>query len=313
MVTITYTLERNTKLKLLRYITSCCAVFILILSSGCNNNTNKKEKELIILKDDLGREIKLTAKPKRVFALASSMTEMLYAVLDTSTIIARTPNDDYPEAVLNKPIVNNYPVDYEQILLLKPDLIFTMEGITPLDVASRLEELGIPVYYQKYTTVEDIFQGIEDIARIMGRVEQGQQLADSLRKEVAAISERYQHNQKPQQVLAITWKDPIYVFGQNTILTDKLRIVGAENAVKEIFDQPYPALTREYILQLNPDLILGGTKDELEESFFSLYPELRKVNAYRQNRIYNPTDNLHTRPGPRVVESIKELEGFLYP
>ncbi len=315
MVTRTYTLERKTQLMLLKYILSCLAVFILLFTSACsnNNNTDKKDKESIILRDDLGREIHLSSQPKRVFALASSMTEMLYAVLDTSTIIARTQNDDYPAAVLKKPIVNNYPVDYEQILLLKPDLIFTMEGITPLDVAARLEELGIPVYYQKYSSVEDVFKGLEDIAQIMGRAEQGKQLADSLKNEVTIISRRYQNNQKPQQVLAITWKDPIYVFGQNTILTDKLRILGAENAVKEVFDQPYPALTREYILQLNPDILLGGTKEELEESFFSLYPELRKIKAYKQNRIYNPTDNLHTRPGPRIVESLKELEGFLYP
>ncbi|MBC5993361.1 ABC transporter substrate-binding protein [Pontibacter sp. SD6] len=241
------------------------------------------------------------------------MTEMLYAILDTSTIIARTPNDDYPAAVYTKPVVNNYPVDYEQILLLKPDLIFTVEGITPLDVAERLKELGVPVYYQKYRTVEDVFTGMEDIGKIMGREQQATQLADSLRKEVASIARKYKNVAQPQQVLAITWKDPIYVYGQNTIFSDKLKILGAENAVKEVFEQPYPALTREYILKLNPDVLLGGSKEKLEKEFFNLYPELRKVKAYQNNRIYDPTDNLQSRPGPRVVESLRELEGFLYP
>ncbi len=32
----------------------------------------------------------------------------------------------------------NRPVDYEQLLALKPDIVFTSEGITPLDVAARL-------------------------------------------------------------------------------------------------------------------------------------------------------------------------------
>ncbi|MDX5438453.1 MAG: ABC transporter substrate-binding protein, partial [Pontibacter sp.] len=203
---------------------------------------------------------------------------------------------------------------YEQVLALKPDLIFTVEGITPLEVAERLQELGVPVYYQKYRTVADVLTGMEDIGRIMGREQQAKQLTDSLRQEIAILKLRHEgEDQKPQQVLAITWTDPIYVYGQNTIFTDKLRILGAENAVQEVFEQPYPALTREYILKLNPDVLLGGTKEELDEKFFSLYPELRKINAYQNNRIYKPTDNLMSRPGPRIVESLRELEGFLYP
>lgn len=284
---------------------------LCLLLLACSQ-PERQPQEALVLTDDLGRELTLQKKPERVFAFASSMTEMLYAVLDTSTIIARTPTDDYPEAVYRKPLVSNYPVDYEQVLALKPDLIFTVEGITPLEVAERLQQLGVPVYYQKYRTVEDIFTGIEDIGRIMDREQQAQHLTDSLRQEVASIKARHR-NQEPLKVLAITWSDPIYVYGQNTIFTDKLRILGAENAVQEVFEQPYPALTREYVLKLNPDVLLGGTKEELEERFFSLYPELRRIEAYQNNRMYKPDDNLMSRPSPRVVESLRELEGFLYP
>ncbi|ARS37674.1 iron ABC transporter substrate-binding protein [Pontibacter actiniarum] len=286
--------------------------FLCLFFFSCGQQ-EQKVQESLVLHDDLGRELTLQRQPERVFSFASSLTEMLFAVLDTSTIVARTPQDDYPAAVLQKPVVSNYPVDYEQVLALKPDLVFSVEGITPMEVAERLEELGVPLYYQKYESVEDVLTGLEDIGRIMGREEQAKQLTDSLRQEVAVLKKRHQQEQKPLQVLAITWTDPIYVHGQNTILTDKLRILGAENAVKETFEQPYPALTREYILKLNPDVLLGGTKEEMEEKFFSLYPELRKIKAYQNNRIYKPTDDLMSRPNPRVVESLRELEGFLYP
>lgn len=267
----------------------------------------------MVLQDGLGRTVKLEGQPKRVMAFASSMTEMLFAVCDTATIVGRTPQCDYPAGVYSKPVVNNYPVDFEQVLALKPDLVFTVEGITPLDMAARLEELGIPVYYQKYRSVEDILQGIEDIGCIMDREQQANYLADSLRQEVQEIERRYSGQAKQQRVLTITWSDPIYVYGQNTILTDQLRILGAQNAVQEVFDQPYPALTREYILKLNPDILLGGSIERLEREFFSLYPELRKIAAYQNKRIYQPTGNLIERPSPRVVESIRELESFLYP
>lgn len=288
-------------------------VCLLLFCCACGSGKEEQAGEELVLQDDLGRDIKLKRQPERVMAFASSMTEMLFAVCDTAAIVGRTPQCDYPAAVYSKPVVNNYPVDLEQVLALKPDLIFTVEGITPLDMAARLEELGIPVYYQKYRSVADILKGIEDIGRIMNREQQANYLADSLRQQVQEIERRYSSQAKQQHVLAITWSDPIYVYGQNTILTDQLRILGAQNAVQEVFDQPYPALTREYILKMNPDVLLGGSVERLEREFFSLYPELRKIAAYQNKRIYQPTGNLIERPSPRVVESIRELESFLYP
>jgi iron complex transport system substrate-binding protein len=278
---------------------------------GCHKEEQKQEKE-IFFKDDLGRQVSVSKQPKRVLGLSSAMTEILFAVADTAAIVGRTPDVDYPAAALSKPIVNNYPVDYEQILALKPDIVFTSEGMTPIDVAARLEELGIPVYYQKYRTVEDVLKGIVKVGEILGRKEVALYLTDSLKQQVEELEKKYKGLANPKKVLTITWTDPIYVYGQNTLLTDKLRILGAENAVQKIFDQPYPALSREYILQLNPDVLLGGTPEVLEQTFFSLYPELRKIKAYQQKQIYAPTGNLIERPGPRIVESLKELEQFLH-
>ena len=290
------------------------ALILCLISISCQRSENEQAREQeIILHDDLGRELKLTKKPERVLGLTSAMTEILYAIADTASIVGITPDVDYPAAALSKPVVSNYPVNYEQILALKPDIVFTSEGMTPLDVAARLQELGIPVYYQKYRTVEDVLKGIDTIGEIVGRGEVAQHLTDSLRQEINEIDQKYKKQEDPLQVLTITWTDPIYVYGQNTLLTDKLRILGAENAVKEVYDQPYPALPREYILKLNPDVLLGGTPEKLEQTFFNLYPELRKIKAYQQKRIYAPTGNLIERPGPRIVESIKELEQFLYP
>ncbi|UOQ77994.1 hypothetical protein MUN84_05060 [Hymenobacter sp. 5516J-16] len=48
------------------------------------------------LRDDLGRAVVVPAQPRRIMALAASMTEMLYAVADTATIVARTQVCDYP-------------------------------------------------------------------------------------------------------------------------------------------------------------------------------------------------------------------------
>lgn len=264
-----------------------------------------------VVTDDLGRQLTLPAQPRRVLALAPSMTEMLYAIADTATIVARVPQDNYPAAALRKPAVNNYPVDLEKLVLLRPDVIFTVEGMTPVDDAQRLRELGIPVYYQRFRRVEDVFTGMEKLGRLLGREVAGRRVADSLRTELKALLAAAPQPAAPPKVLAITWQDPIYCYGQNTLFTDQIRLAGGQNAVTETFLQPYPALTREYILKLNPDVLLGGSFEKLDSTFFKNYPELRRIKAYQTRRVFSITGNLMERPGPRVVESVRELQSLL--
>jgi len=274
---------------------------------GCQSNSKPASTTV---HDGLGRAMSVPAQPKRVLALAPSMTEMLYAVADTATIVARVPQDNYPAAVLRKPVVNNYPLDLEKLVLLKPDMVFTVEGITSVDDAQRLQQLGIPVYFLKFRQVEDVFTGMEEVGRLLGRPAPAHRAADSLRRELQRLGQANTTSAAPR-VLAITWQDPIYCYGQNTLFTDEIRLAGGQNAVTETFPQPYPALTREYILKLNPDVLLGGSFEKLDSTFFKSYPELRRINAYQTRRVFAITGNLMERPGPRVVQSVQELQHLL--
>ncbi|HEX8326540.1 MAG TPA: helical backbone metal receptor [Hymenobacter sp.] len=281
----------------------------LALLLGCQSEPSQTAPTAV--RDGLGRELRLPAQPRRVLALAPSMTEMLYAVADTATIVARCPQDNFPAAVTRKPVVNNYPLDFEKLLLLKPDVVFTVEGITSVDDAKRLQELGVPVYYMRFRRVEDVFTGMEEMGRLLGRQPQAHRVADSLRRELKAlVGAPFQNAQRPT-VLAITWQDPIYCYGQNTLFTDEISLAGGQNAVTETFPQPYPALTREYILKLNPEVLLGGSFEKLDSTFFKRYPELKRIRAYQNRRVYAITGNLMERPGPRVVESVRELKTLL--
>lgn len=301
------------------YLASCLGFLIFIagiVATGCQSGSEKKQLsgvELISVTDDLGRNLKIPRYPKRVMALAPSTTEMLFAVCDESQIIARTQNCDWPAQVNKKPVVNNYPMDYETLVRLKPDLIFTVQGITSPEVAARIQELGIPVYFQTFEKVADIFDRLQDIGRMVHRDAYAQFYCDSLQQQLKALTTRKAKQAAKLKVLAITWSDPIYVYGRNTIFTDKLRLIGADNAVPEVMAQPYPALTREYILKINPDVIIGGTFGKMDSTFFKQYPELKRVTAYQTQRIYAATDDLMSRPSPRVVESVRELQSIIRP
>ncbi|GAA4374505.1 ABC transporter substrate-binding protein [Hymenobacter koreensis] len=263
------------------------------------------------MQDDLGRSVTFNAPPKRIMSLAASMTEMLYAVADTATIVGRTQVCDYPAAVLRKPVVNSYPLDFETLVSLRPDVVFTVEGITSPSDAARLQELGIPVYYQRYRKVQDIFRGLNDLGRLLGREPQARHLTDSLAQQLATIAADTS-GPRPRTLVVIS-PDPIYAFGHNTVFTDKIRLAGGLNALTEDFPQPYPVLSREYILKLNPDVLIGGRFGQMDSTFFRMYPELRRIGAYQSRRVFRVTGDLMDRPSPRVVESVRELYRLLHP
>jgi iron complex transport system substrate-binding protein len=261
--------------------------------------------------DDLGRALTLPARPRRVLALAPSLTEVLFAVADTATIVARTQADDYPAAALRKPLVNSYPLDLERLVALHPDVVFTIEGMTPPDAAARLGQLGIPVYYQKYRRVADVLRGINDVGRLLGRPAQAKHLTDSLQAQLNELASPSNGAGTTPTVLALASADPIYVYGQNTLFTDEIRLAGGQNAVRDTFPQPFPALTREYVLKLNPEVVLGGRFGKLDSTFFKNNPELRRTRAYQARRVYATTPNLLQRPSPRIVEAVRELQALL--
>ncbi len=284
--------------------------FSLALLVSCDTKNNNETIEYIILKDDLGRTVKVKKDAHRFLPLASSVTEMLYLVCDTSEIVGRTQTCNFPKEVLLKPVVNNYPPDLEKILFLKPDLVITKDGMLSLQQAAAIEKMGIPVYYQKYDKVKDIVNGLETLAEITNHKDSGKKIADSLRSALGKIIP-LPEKIKPKRVLMLISKESYFVFGKDTYASDIVGLAGGVNAVDSIYDNPYPVVSAEYLLKINPDVIIGGEAVALEKDFFELHPEMKRTNAYISKKYFTVNDDYLSRPGPRVLEAIKVIKELI--
>jgi iron complex transport system substrate-binding protein len=280
------------------------------LFSACADKSSEEWK--YELEDDLGRKIRLLREPEKVMALSSSLTEMLYLICKEEKIVARTQNCDYPPQALKKEVVNNYPIDYEKLLSLKPDLIFAKEGIISLEEASKIESMGMAVYFQKYNSVNDILEGIKKLGKILNKSERAVFAADSVQKVIEQL--RSSVAGKPQsKVLLLISKEQLFVFGKNSYASDILNYAGASNAVDEEFNNPFPQLTTEYILKINPDIIIGLKGSGLENGeLFEEYPELKRLPLYSSKKYYSYPEDLLSRPGPRIGETIRQLINIIH-
>ncbi|MFN3403651.1 MAG: helical backbone metal receptor [Cytophagaceae bacterium] len=280
---------------------------IILLTTSCHSERPIDGK---LVEDDLGRKVIIPHHPERILGLNPSSTEMLFAICPEENIVGRTQNCNYPEAAIKKPVVSNYPVDPEHILKINPDLIVAVEGIISLQDAQKIQQMGIPVYFQKFKNVEDVFVNLMKLGEITGNIDKANYVVDSLRKELQNFQINNPSRYLPK-VLYLIWTDPIYAFGSHSIMTDKLRVAGAINIIDSSFKKESPELTREYILSKSPDVLLCGF-DNPEKQLFDQYPEFRNMEFYRRKRVYIPTDDLQSRPGPRIVEAIKELHRLIH-
>lgn len=290
------------------------SIFFVLVLSACSTLKENQPVENKLRIDGLGREISLPNQPRRILPLAPSLTEMLFALVPDSHIIAVTPNCNFPpESVSKKQKVEIYPLDIERILELKPDIIFTEVGMITTDNLARLDQLHLPVFVFRYGTSAELLSAMDSIKAWLPNRPNAGHLMDSLHRELIDLEKESQEipNENRPKVLALTYFDPIFAYGFNTWMTDKIRLAGGQNALNTQLDKPYPTLEREQILKLNPDVIFGGTFEEMDTKFFNLYPELRRVNAWKSKRIYSLTDDLASRPSPRLFEGIQEIKVYL--
>ena len=112
----------------------------LLLASGLPLTAKTAE-------DQLGREIRVPDDPKRVVALAPSITEIIFALGQQDRLKGTTQFSNYPAEAAKLPKVGSYVrLDLERIVALNPDLCIAIKDGNPKAIIDRLQSLNIPVF-----------------------------------------------------------------------------------------------------------------------------------------------------------------------
>jgi ABC-type Fe3+-hydroxamate transport system substrate-binding protein len=291
----------------------CVIGFLCLIPFGqvlvsCDSKVEKKGKSI---RDDLGREVLTPGGLKNgVIGLSPALTEIICQVFPKEKILARTRSCDFPEWVLEKPEIESYPLDIESIISLKPELLFSEKGIIEPEIIKKLKEFGIETYIFQYEGPEDISRAMLKMGEIFPEI-QGK-VSESVREYSIKIKKLKREKNSGLTVLGLVWTDPIYVFGYNTVFTRELEWLGAKNVIDSVFSIPYPEISREYLLMIDPDLIFGISFEEFQVKLVKPHPELRNLKAYQNSKIFSLNHDLLTRPSPRIPVLLSQMDRLIY-
>lgn len=299
-----------------KLILKYCSVLMsaLLLIGGCeiNRGEESETEELIPVIATLPpveeeplpypvtvNDVRIDAAPKRVVSLSPSLTEILCEMGYGSTVVGRGSYCDTPAEIAALPDVGRpAKPDYDLILSLSPDVLFTATAI-PVKDKYRLEESGIKTVYLPYPHTVGEF---EKIYCVVGMIYEG--LFDGEEKGTEGFSEL-------KQALEDTSR---FSLGSFVYLTEGLSPATGdtfesavlsrfgENAAAEGENYSFPT---EALLEAQPEWILlnsSYTKEDLlsDEVYASL-------GAVQNGKVLLIDNSYFERPSLRLTELLDSL------
>ncbi|MDF3195296.1 cobalamin-binding protein [Pseudomonas sp. 1928-m] len=241
------------------------------------------------------------AAVERVVTLAPSLTEIMLELDAGDLLVGLLDGGERPAAVAQLPSVGRYgQLELESLLELQPDLVLLWPDSISSAQRQQLQRMGIPLLIVEPRKLADLAENFVEIGARIGRAERGQQLHQQFNSGLVALRQRYQRKQ-PLRLFYQVWDAPLYTIGGQQIISDALRICGAENIFAEL-TLPAPQVSVEAVLQRNPEVILAGVQGQLDA--WRIWPG---VAAVERKQLWLVPDAGLERPSFQMLGAVEAL------
>jgi ABC-type Fe3+-hydroxamate transport system substrate-binding protein len=264
--------------------------------------------------DELGRPVSLATWPaRRVVSLATSTTEILFAIGAGTAVVGADVYANWPAAVQAVPRVGTQQEpSIEAILGLRPDLVVSATSANRQITIEAIERLGVPVFVTSTEGVAGLERTILNLGNLVGQRSGAEALVRTIQAGLAQV--RTQAQSMPRvRSLIVVWNDPLWVVGPRTYPADLLALAGGDNIATDA-GTGYPQYPLERVLRHAPDVVVMGTHaDERGGDPWRPWRRFPSLPAVRDGRLVTVDGDLLFRPGPRAVEAAQVLFQALHP
>ncbi len=286
-----------------------------------NNGASAPEQEELhttyplTVKDAYGTEFTFESAPGRIVSLAPSETEGLFALGLDEQVVGVSDNDDYPEAVKDKPKMGGFQVNVEAVVAAQPDLVLAGSLIGE-DTVKSLSDLGMKVFRSNPKTIDGVMENIQMVGIITDHQQQANEVTAQMKAEMEQVTEAVKSLSADQKKKVYIEFSPGWTVGKGEFMDEMISVAGGENVASDITG--WSEINEENIIKANPDVILYA-KSVIDENNRTLAEIIKgrggwdQITAVKEQRIVAMDDNLLSRPGPRVTQGLLEVAQAIYP
>ena len=196
---------------------------------------------------------------------------------------------------------NNFNINYEELALLKPDLVVVWDYQD--DAIEKLDKLKTPAVAIKYGTLEDVQQGIKLLGDILNKQEKAQKLINyhkDTNKYFTSKTEKLT-NTKRKKILYVRDSQLTVATGKsvNNIMID---MAGGVNVAKDVTTGNWSKVTMEEIIKWNPDIIILSNFDKIlpEDIYNNKFEgqDWSKINAVKNKKVFKAPIGIYRWDAP---------------
>jgi ABC-type Fe3+-hydroxamate transport system substrate-binding protein len=265
-------------------------IFFYIFFILCCQNVSEKRSQTTI----------------KLASLAPSVSDCLLFLDPQKKNFAICTNYDTAKAFSSLEKVNIYPWDAEKIMLLKPDCVILLKNFNSPSVIQFLEKQKIGYYMQDADNPEKLFSSLKDIALMLND-------SSMALKKIKFLEQEFQNLKnsiKAKGIMAFISTKPIFIHGYNSFFDHMVMHLTGERLLSPNNLNSYPQLSPESILEMNPSILIFPNQHTVDNLFSSI-PILKKVSAYKNQKLVIFDENCMARPSPNCVECLKKLKKIL--
>src|SRR6202047_2681062 len=279
----------------------------------------------------------------RIASLLPSATEIVCSLGLEDELVAVTHECDFPESVRTKPVLTRsvlsaasagaevdrhirelvhqgssiYALDADLLAALHPDLILTQElcevcavSYPIVERAARRLGSSPQLVSLEPESLEDVFQNILFVGRLVGRLDTAERLCVSLRQRVAAVRQGVSGRRR-RTVVCLEWVDPPFNCGHWT--PELVSMAGGEELLGTAHQPAHP-LDWQQVIDAEPEVVVVmACGYSLDRSLREVATARAHFDALRADTWVVDANAYFSRPGPRLVDSLELMAGILHP
>jgi iron complex transport system substrate-binding protein len=299
-----------------KWIVTIAALTIVLVAAIAFSSLQipeRAETHGLTITDDFGRNVTIRGVPERIISLSPSNTEILFAIGAGDKVVGVTEYCNYPEEVKEREKIGGVTtVSIEKVVSLQPDLVLGDE-LNGIETFERLEELNITIVGLNPRNISEIMDDIMLVGRLTGEEQNASSLVSDMWRRIGEIKNKTQDVIRPE-VAHVVWHDPIWVTGSGNFQDEMIEIAGGYNAFSDL--KGWNTVSLEEFIDRDSDVIIvsvGHGAAGMEPYEYIISEErLKVVSAVKNNRVYTIDADIISRSGPRIVDAIEAIHGYLH-
>ena len=271
---------------------------LLTVAAGCDSDLENRSPE------------SYSVQPaKRIIALAPHLTELLFTAGAGDRLVGVVEFSDFPDAATALPRVGDaFRLDYEAIAALEPDLIIGWQSGTPVNVLSRLRDLGYRVVALDSSRLDNVAAHLRTIGELAGTVARGNAAAANFELALNQLRRRYQDAKSISVFYQISAR-PMLTISRHHLIGEAIEICGGQHVFAALNDLT-PAISVEAVLDELPQVIMANnysTDGSEQPDDLSAWTRWPHIPAVQNGNLYFVRADEITRPSTRILIGVDTI------